>query len=200
MNALSNDAYVHHISIYRHWVIGLLLLVLFSGCTIPTSRRRVIPEGVAGDPQELVSKLELLKPGMDFYEVFELLQIQPKTPGVRELVTAEEKQRILYGSAQLVGSPEELERFRERLGKHRIMEIKLIDVERSLTFDSPVSVLSTQVGPSFVAYLVFYEGRLNGSNRPTAFQEKETTRTYLSDLLGSLFRTGMGRGMDAVGP
>jgi hypothetical protein len=200
MNAPNNDAYTHHKSSYRQWLVGLLLLVVFCGCTIPTSRRRVVPEGVAGDPEELIAKLELLKPGMEFHEVFELLQLKPRTPGVRELVTAEEKQRILYGAAQLVGSPEELEKFRERLGKHRIMEIRLIDIEKSLSFDSPVSVLSTHVGPSFIAYLVFYEGRLNGSNKPNAFYEKETTRTYLSDLLGSLFRTGMGRGMDAVGP
>lgn len=167
---------------------------------IPTSRRRVIPEGLAGDTEELVAKLDLLKPGMDFREVIEFLQLQPKTPGVRELVTAEEKQRILYGAAQLVGSPEELEKFRERLSKHRIIEIRLIDIEKSLSFDSPVSVLTAQTGPSFVAHLVFYEGRLNGSNKPNAFYEKETTRTYLTDLFGSLFRTGMGRGMDQIRP
>jgi hypothetical protein len=106
-------------SIYKWWLSGLLILVLSLGCAIPTSRKRVIPERIAVSPETLVEKLDLLTPGMELRETFSFLQIEPKTPGVREIVTAEEKQRILYGAAQLVGSPDEMERFRHRLAKHR---------------------------------------------------------------------------------
>jgi len=187
-------------SIYKWWLSGLLILVLSLGCAIPTSRKRVIPEGIAVSPETLVEKLDLLTPGMELRETFSFLQIEPKTPGVREIVTAEEKQRILYGAAQLVGSPDEMERFRHRLAKHRILEIKLIDLENDLTFDSPVSVLSTQSGPNFVCYLIFYESRLiAGPSGPENFYLKETNRVYISELFGTLFKGGMGRGIDQVG-
>ena len=182
-------------------LIELLLLFLVCACSIPTSRTRVIPEGIANDPDHLIEKLNCLKSGMKVRETFDFLEIKPKTPGVREIVTAEEKQKILYGSAQLVGSPDEIERFRERLAKHRIIEIKLIDLEKELRFDSLVSVLTTQKGPNFIAYLVFYDGDLvNPLNKPENFYLKETTRTYISDLLGFVFRGGLGRGIDQVGP
>ena len=187
-------------SIYKWCLSGLLILVLSLGCAIPTSRKRVIPEGIAVNPETLVEKLDSLTPGMGIRETFKFLQIEPKTPGVREIVTAEEKQRILYGAAQLVGSPDEMERFRHRLAKHRILEIRLIDLENDLTFDSPVSVLTTQTGPNFTCYLIFYEGRLiEGPSRPENFYLKETNRFYMSELFGMLFKTGMGRGMDQVG-
>ena len=187
-------------SIYKWCLSGLLILVLSLGCAIPTSRKRVIPEGIAVNPETLVEKLDSLTTGMGIRETFKFLQIEPKTPGVREIVTAEEKQRILYGAAQLVGSPDEMERFRHRLAKHRILEIRLIDLENDLTFDSPVSVLTTQTGPNFTCYLIFYEGRLiEGPSRPENFYLKETNRFYMSELFGMLFKSGMGRGMDQVG-
>ena len=187
-------------SIYKWCLSGLLILVLSLGCAIPTSRKRVIPEGIAVNPETLVEKLDSLTPGMGIRETFKFLQIEPKTPGVREIVTAEEKQRILYGAAQLVGSPDEMERFRHRLAKHRILEIRLIELENDLTFDSPVSVLTTQTGPNFTCYLIFYEGRLiEGPSRPENFYLKETNRFYMSELFGMLFKSGMGRGMDQVG-
>jgi hypothetical protein len=188
-------------SIFTGRLISLLLLFLCFGCSIPTSRTRIIPEGIAGDPEHLVEKLTLLQPGMHFHETLQLLEIKPKTPGVREIVTADEKQKLLYGAAQVVGSPDELENFRERLGKHRILEIKLTDLERELRFDSLVSVLSTQRGPNFTAYLVFYEDSLVAPpNKPENFYVKETTRTYISDLIGAIFRGGLGRGIDQIGP
>lgn len=184
---------------FKWRAIGLLLLVWCFGCSIPTSRTRVIPEGIAVDPEQLVEKLNMLQPGMTARETFAVLEIQPKTPGVREIVTAEEKQRILYGSAQLVGTPDELEKFRERLSKHRILEIRLLDLEKDLWFDSLVSVLTTQTGPNFVSYLVFYEGKLIACpDKPENFYQKEATRIYISDLFGSLFSTGIRRGADTA--
>ena len=201
MSFATGEGYTRAESTYKWWwLIGLLILVLSLGCAIPTSRKRVIPEGIAVNPETLVEKLDSLTPGMGIRETFKFLQIEPKTPGVREIVTAEEKQRILYGAAQLVGSPDEMERFRHRMAKHRILEIRLIDLENDLTFDSPVSVLTTQTGPNFTCYLIFYEGRLiEGPSRPENFYFKETNRVYMSELFGILFKTGMGRGMDQVG-
>jgi len=196
----TGDGYTPVESTYKWWLSGLVILVLSLGCAIPTSRKRVIPEGIAVTPETLVEKLDSLTPGMGIRETFKFLQIEPKTPGVREIVTAEEKQKILYGAAQLVGSPDEMERFRHRLAKHRILEIKLIDLENDLTFDSPVSILTTQTGPNFVCYLIFYEGQLiEGPSRPENFYFKETNRVYMSELFGILFKSGMGKGMDQVG-
>ncbi len=95
----------------------LLFFILFSGCGIPVSRTTIIPKGVAESPEHLMAKLDLLKTGMEIGEVFELLDIKRTTPGVREFVTAEEKQRLLYGASQMIGSPNELEQFRGHLGK-----------------------------------------------------------------------------------
>jgi hypothetical protein len=98
-----------------------------------------------------------------------------------------------------VGTPDELEKFRERLSKHRILEIRLLDLEKDLWFDSLVSVLTTQTGPNFVSYLVFYEGKLIACpDKPENFYQKEATRIYISDLFGSLFSTGIRRGADTA--
>lgn len=178
----------------------LLFFILFAGCAIPVSRTTIIPKGVAQTPEHLMAKLDLLKTGMEIGEVFELLDIKRTTPGVRELVTAEEKQRILYGATQMIGSPEELEQFRGHLGKHRIIEIKFRDIENRLIFDSPVSVVNTKAGPDFISYVVFYEGKLiNPPSKPDNFYQEESTRVYISDLLGTMFRVGASRGVGQIG-
>jgi hypothetical protein len=177
-----------------------LFLVLFAGCGIPVSRTMIVPEGIAQNPEHLIAKLDLLKTGMEVGEAFELLDIKRSTPGVREVVTAEEKQRILYGATQVVGSPQELEQFRGHLGKHRIIEIRFRDIENRLIFDSAVSVVSTKTGPDFISYIVFYEGKLiNSPSKPDNFYQYESTRSYISDLFGSMFRVGVGRGVGQIG-
>jgi hypothetical protein len=180
--------------------ILFLFIVWFAGCAIPTSRTTVIPKGVAETPEHLIAKLDLLKTGMEVGEVFELLDIKRTTPGVREIVNAEEKQRILYGATQLIGSSQELELFRSYLGRHRIIEIRFRDIENGLIFDSPVSVVATKIGPDFISYVVFYEGQLiNSPSKPHNFYQEESTRVYISDLFGTVFRIGMGRGFGQIG-
>jgi len=187
-------------SMSRLAALVFLSVFLFAGCGIPVSRTTIVPKGVAETPEQLIGKLDLLKSGMEIDEVFELLDIKRTTPGVREFVTAEEKQRILYGATQLVGSTEDLEQFRGYLGKHRIIEIRFRDLENRLIFDSPVSVLSTKTGPDFLCYLVFYEGKLNsGPAKPDNFYQDESTRTYVSDLFGAMFRVGASRGVGQIG-
>lgn len=171
-----------------------LFSVLLAGCAIPVSRTTIIPKGVADSPEHLIAKLDLLKTGMDVGEVFELLDIKRTTPGVREVLLAEEKQRLLYGATQLIGSPQELELFRTHLGKHRIFEIKFRDIKNGLYLDSVVSVVNTKAGPDFVSYVVFYEGKLiSPPSKPDNFYQDESTRTYISDLFGTMFRSGMSR-------
>ena len=177
-----------------------LFLNLIAGCSIPVSRTSIIPKDVAQTPEQLIGKLDLLRTGMEIGEVYVLLDIKRTTPGVREIVSAEEKQRVLYGATQLVGSPQELELFRTHLSKHRVIEIKFRDIENGLVFDSPVSVLSTKAGPDFLSFVVFYEGRLiNGPAKPENFQQDEATRVYISDMFGSLFRLGASRGVSQIG-
>lgn len=178
----------------------LSLLNLFAACGIPTSRTTVIPEDVGQTPEQLIGKLDLLRNGMEIGEVYELLCIKRTTPGVREIVNAEEKQRVLYGATQLVGSPVELEHFRDHLGKHRIIEIRFRDIAYSLVFDSPVSVVARKVGPDFLSYLVFYEGKLIGPpSKPDNFHQEESTRLYISELLGRMFKLGASRGVSQIG-
>lgn len=93
--------------------------------------------------------------------MFELLDIKETTPGVWEVVTAEEKQTILYGSTQLIGSPQDLEQFRLHPGKHRIIEIRFRDIENRFIFDSSVSVLTTKPGPDFISHVVFLTATFN---------------------------------------
>jgi hypothetical protein len=175
-------------------------LVLFAGCGIPMSRTTIIPKGVAETPEHLIAKLDLLKTGMGVGEVFALLDVKHRTPGVREIVNAEEKQRILYGATQLIGSSQELELFRSYLGRHRIIEIRFRDIENGLIFDSPVSVLTTKIGPDFISYVVFYDSRLiNPPSRPDNFYQEESTRVYIGDLFGTVFRIGLGRGVGQIG-
>ena len=147
--------------------------ILFAGCAIPVSRTTIIPKDVAQTPEHLIAKLDLLKTGMEIGEVFELLDIKRTTPGIREIINAEEKQRILYGATQLIGSPQELEQFRGHLGRHRIIEIRFRDIADGLIFDSPVSVVTTKTGPEFTSYVVFYEGRLiNSPSKPANFYQE----------------------------
>jgi len=186
-------------------IIGLagtlvLFFNLYAGCGIPVSRTTIIPKDVAQTTEQLIGKLDLLKTGMEIGEVYELLDIKRTTPGAREIVNAKEKQRVLYGTTQLVGSPLELEQFRGHLGKHRIIEIRFRDIANGLTFDSPVSVVSTKAGPDFLSYVVFYEGRLiNPPSKPDNFYQDESTRVYLSDLFGTMFRVGASRGVGQIG-
>jgi len=177
-----------------------LSLYLFAGCSIPVSRTTIVPKDVAQTSEQLIGKLDLLKTGMEMGEVYVLLDIKRTTPGVREIVSAEEKQRVLYGATQLIGSPRELEQFRGHLARHRIIEIKFRDIANGLTFDSPDSVVATKAGPDFLSYVVFYEGRLiNQPTKPENFQQEESTRIYISDLFGSLFKVGLSRGVSQVG-
>jgi hypothetical protein len=170
------------------------------GCGIPVSRTMVIPESIAQDPEHLIAKLDLLQTGMSVGEVFQLLDIKRSTPGVREVVTAEEKQRILYGATQVIGSPEELEHFRGHLGKLRIIEIRFRDIEDRLIFDSAVSVVNMRIGPDFISYIVFYQERLvNLPSKPENFYHQESRRVYISDLFGTMLRVGAGRGVGQIG-
>ena len=185
----------------RKLVGGLFLcFVLFAGCAIPVSRTTIMPTDVAQTPQHLIAKLDLLEAGMELPQVFQLLDIKATTPGVREVVTAEEKQRILYGSAQLIGSPQDLEQFRLHLSKHRIVEIRFRDIENSLLFDSAVSVLTMKTGPDFISYVIFYDGKLTHvPSKPDNFFQAESTRIYISELFGSMLRVGVGRGVGMIG-
>jgi hypothetical protein len=174
--------------------------IWFAGCNIPTSRTMVIPKDIGESPEHLIAKLDLLRPDMEIGLVFEVLGVKRKTPGIRELVTAEEKQRMLYGASQLIGTHQELEEFRDLLGRHRIFEIRFRNLENRLTFDSAVSVLSTKVGSDFVSYMVFFDGKLVGPPiKPDNLYQEETTRTYISDLFAGLFKTGIGRGVNQIG-
>jgi hypothetical protein len=175
-------------------------VILFAGCSIPVSRGMIIPRDIAESPEHLVAKLDLLRPDMEIGLVFEVLGVKRKTPGVRELLTVEEKQRMLYGATQLIGTHRELELFRSLLGRHRIFEIRFRNLENRLTFDSAVSVLSTKAGSDFVSYIVFFDGKLVGPPiKPDNLYQEETTRTYISDLFASLFKTGVGRGVNQIG-
>lgn len=196
MNAYSGTIHQGKISQRRSLAIAAMAYVLFAltACTIPVSRVSIIPKDVADSPEHLIAKLDLLKTGMAIGEVFELLDIKRTTPGVREVVLAEEKQRILYGATQLIGAPQELELFRGHLGKHRIFEIKFRDIKNGLYFDSVVSVVNTKNGPDFISYIVFYDNKLISSpSKPDNFYQDESTRTYISDLFGTMFRSGMSR-------
>jgi len=187
---------------HRTTWVGVLFssAIWFAGCSIPTSQTMVIPKDIGESPEHLIAKLELLRPGMEVGLVFEVLGVKRKTPGIRELVTAEEKQRMLYGASQLIGTHQELEVFRDLLGRHRIFEIRFRNLANSLTFDSGVSVLSTKTGPDFISYIVFFDGSLIGPPiKPDNFYQEESTRIYISDLLGSLFRTELGRGVNQIG-
>jgi len=187
----------------KHRIVRLasvLLAILIAGCAIPVSRTMIIPKDVAQTPEQLIGKLDLLKTGMEIGEVFELLDIKRTTPGVREIVTAEEKQRILYGATQLIGSPQELEQFRTHLGKHRIIEIKFRDIANGLVFDSAVSLVTTKTGPDFISFVVFYEAKLITSpTKPDYFYQEESTRLYISDMFGTMFRVGASRGVGQIG-
>src|ERR1700693_985419 len=113
-----------------------LFFTLFAGCGIPVSRTIIIPNDIAQPPEQLIAMLDLLKVGMEIGEVFEVIDIKRTTPGGREIVNAEEKQRILYGATQMVGSPQELDQFRDHLSKRRIIEIRFCDIKNGLIFDS----------------------------------------------------------------
>lgn len=51
-----------------------------------------------------------------------------------------------------------------------------------------------------LSYMVFYEGRLTGPpTKPENFHQVESTRLYISDLLGSMFKLGASRGVSQIG-
>jgi len=196
----AGDSNFYRPSMSRLAALVFLSVFLFAGCAIPVSRTTIIPKEVAHTPEQLIGKLDLLKPGMEIGEVFELLDIKRTTPGVREIITAEEKQRVLYGATQLIGSPQELEQFRAHLGKHRIIEIKFRDIANGLVFDSPVSVVTTKTGPDFISFVIFYEAKLiTPPSKPEYYYQEESTRLYLSDMFGTMFRVGASRGVSQIG-
>ena len=61
-------------------------------------------------------------------------------------------------------------------------------------------MVTTKTGPDFISYVVFDEGRLiNSPGKPDNFYQAESTRTYISDLFGSMFRVGVGQGVGQIG-
>lgn len=175
------------------------LFVFTLGCSIPTNRKSVVPEGVAETPEELIAKVKQIKKGASLADAVKFLNIKPKTPGVRFLVAQQQKQEALYGKAEVRGTPDELEAFRERLEKSQFIEISFIDTGKSVTIIPwRLAAKTTTEGEELVVYLFFYEGRFVKQISPDTFYKKESDTVYISDLLGSLFSAGASQGVRQI--
>lgn len=96
-------------------------------------------------------------------------------------------------------SPEHLIAMLDLL-KPGIIEIRYRDIENGLIFDSPVSVVTTKLGADFISYIIFYEGKVTSlPSKPDHFYQEESTRVYVSDSFGTMFRVGTSRGMGQIG-
>lgn len=180
-------------------IFCLALSILVFGCGIPISKKRIVPEGVAETPEKLVAKLERLKPGMTLNEVMQYLNINTKTPGVRFLIMQKEKQELLYGNAEARGTPDELELFSKKLEKSKIIEIRFVETEKSLTIIPwKFAATTTNEGTDFAGYILFYEDRFLKLLKPESFYKKERDTVYITDLLGSLFSTGASQGVRQI--
>ncbi|OGF62015.1 hypothetical protein A2926_01480 [Candidatus Giovannonibacteria bacterium RIFCSPLOWO2_01_FULL_44_40] len=177
---------------------AVAVMSVLVACGIPFSRTVAIPEGVAENPKQLIAKLDILKTGMSKEEVFKILNIQTKTPEVESAVTAEEKQRIRYGSVNVQGSPSEMEEWRKHIDRHDITKINLRDISNTLQGFTLWSATTSEGGVDFFAYLVFYDGKFVEVKKPDNYTKKKSKTVYVTDLLGSAFGGGVSKGMKQI--
>lgn len=140
------------------WRTGLLALAFsvlsLSGC-IPVGDEE-INTSLFKDKDDLQQRAETIKTGMNEKAVFEKLGIEKD---VFSHMSTQEVQMSLYGNSQVSGSPEQLEKFRERLMCFEGYSLPYRDIQNSgsLGFGS---LRVNKTGPDLKLVLIFDKGKL----------------------------------------
>jgi hypothetical protein len=111
-------------------VIALTSLIL-TAC-MPTSAQNVNTE-LFKDKEDLKARAASLKPGISKGKVFDALGIAPDK---FQRMSISEVQASIYGNAQVQGTPDQLEQFRERLARYEgySLPYRVIKSDSSLGF------------------------------------------------------------------
>jgi len=136
-------------------IIAVILLTFFLSACIPVGDQEVNTE-LFKSKEDLKERAALLKPGMSIKAVFEKIQID-KDKFSR--MSTQEVQMSIYGNSLVQGSPEQLEKFREKLMNYEGYSLPYKDVKGSgsLGFGS---LRVNKSGYDLKLVLIFDKGKL----------------------------------------
>lgn len=177
----------------KHWldrtlchaqVIALSLVTLSLSACIPAGEQSVNTE-LFKDNADMRERTSAVKPGMAKNSVFEALGIKPER---FEQMSTKEIQTSLYGNFQVQGTPEQLEKFKDRLLAYEgyALPYRAIKSDSSLGFGS---MKVKKKGYDLKLVLIFEKGKLlKGAVEGTQDVRQEEDEA----LWGSLIRKGIG--------
>ena len=136
-------------------ILAVSLLVLFLSACIPVGDQQVNTE-LFKSKEDLKERAALLKPGMSMKAVFEKISID-KNKFSR--MSTQEVQMSIYGNSLVQGSPEQLEKFREKLMNYEGYSLPYQDIQGSgsLGFGT---LRVNKTGCDLKLVLIFDKGKL----------------------------------------
>ena len=163
-------------------IILLFFLIFFTGCSIPLGTRD-LNRSLYKDSDELAERTRALKPGLTEAETFIILNIKPETPNLGA-ITIQDIQTLLYGKAEIRGTPQEVENFRNRLTSYKGYTLPYTYLMRrgSLGF---FNWTVSQEGFDQKVILIFDNGKLTQSTLEGRRNVNEKNTSYLWEILWS---------------
>lgn len=159
------------------------LLVLLSAC-VPSGEQDV-NTSLFKSKEDMSAKTGTLKPGMAKKKVFETLGIKPEK---FERMSTAEVQMAIYGNSQVHGTPEQLEKFREKILSYEGYALPYREIKSSSSLGfGKMKVEKT--GYDLKLVLIFEKGKLFRAGVEGTEEVNQQEDQYLWD---TLIRRGIG--------
>ena len=165
-------------------ILAVILLTFFLSACIPVGDQEINTK-LFKSKEDLKERAAQLKPGMPKKAVFEKISIDQET---FTRMSTQEVQMSIYGNSMVQGSPEQLERFREKLLGYEGYSLPYKDVKGSgsLGFGS---LRVNKTGCDLKLVLIFDKGKLM---RASVDGNQQVNQDDDESLFNVLLRRGTG--------
>ena len=165
-------------------ILAITLLTFFLSACIPVGDQEINTK-LFKSKEDLKERAAQLKPGMSKKAVFEKISIDQET---FTRMSTQEVQMSIYGNSMVQGSPEQLERFREKLSGYEGYSLPYKDVKGSgsLGFGS---LRVNKSGCDLKLVLIFDKGKLM---RASVDGNQQVNQDDDESLFNVLLRRGTG--------
>jgi len=136
-------------------VLAVALLILFLSACIPVGDEQINTE-LFKSKEDMRDRAALLKPGMTTKETFEKIEIGPDK---FSRMSTQEVQMSIYGNSLVQGSPDQLEKFREKLACYEGYSLPYRDIQGSGSLGCG-TLRVNKTGYDLKLVLIFDKGKL----------------------------------------
>lgn len=172
-------------SFLRNFRILLFCFFLIPlGACVPSGEHDINTE-LFKSKDDMQERLTALKPGMSKEQVFKTIGIKPNK---FKKLNVQDTQICLYGNSLVQGTPEQLEKFRDKMSKLEAYTLPYREIKSSSSLGF-AKVRVQKTGYDLKLVLVFDKGRLAKTMIEGTEEVKETEEEYLWQ---TLFRRGVG--------